>query len=214
MTAVEFSEVSLSFGDTPIFSGLSFSVQAGQCVGLAGANGAGKSSVCHIIAGLIPRLIKGVLTGGISLFGQKIDHLTAAERTALVGMVFQNPDNTLFLPTVEDELAFAPENLCLARDEIERRITSVLHVLGIGELRYKNPALLSGGQKQLVALGCVLTQSPRLLILDEVNAQLDSDARARVRAVIGKLVREGLTVIMVEHEMENLEGLVTRIIRI
>lgn len=175
----------------PVFSSVSFDLAAGQIVGLTGPSGCGKSTLGYCLCGVIPRLIKGDLSGQVNLSGR-------------AGIVFQDPDAQFFLTTVEDELAFAPENLCLPREEIEARITGTLESLGISDLRHERPSRLSGGQKQLVALGGVLTMAPDVIILDETMSQLDDAARDRVKQVLLGLKRENKTVIMIEHDRDSM----------
>lgn len=175
----------------PVISDISFDLAAGQIVGLTGPSGCGKSTLGYCLCGVIPRLIKGDFYGQVNLNGR-------------AGIVFQDPDAQLFLTTVEDELAFAPENLCLPREEIEARITGTLELLGISDLRHEKPSRLSGGQKQLVALGGVLTMAPDVIILDETMSQLDDIARAKVKQVLLSLKRESKTIIMIEHDLDTM----------
>jgi energy-coupling factor transport system ATP-binding protein len=193
MTAVEARAVTFQYHghSSPILNHISFSLPKGQIAALTGPSGCGKSTLGYCLCGVIPRLIQGIFEGEIKWSGR-------------AGIVFQDPDTQLFLPTVEDELAFGPENLCLPRAEIGKRISSVLELLGLTEFRGENPMQLSGGQKQLVALGGVLTLAPDLIILDETLSQLDKAAQARVNTIISGLKQEGKTIIMIEHDKDNL----------
>jgi energy-coupling factor transport system ATP-binding protein len=167
-------------------------LKSGQISALTGPSGSGKSTLCYCLSGVIPRFIKGEFSGDVSLEGR-------------VGMVFQDPDSQLFLPTVEDELAFGPENLCLPREEIGRRIESILQLIGLHRLRLANPVKLSGGGKQLVALGGVLTLDPDIILLDEPFSQLDDAMRGRIKTVLLELKRQGKAIVFVEHDKSNLE---------
>ena len=133
--------------EEPLFSDVSFQLERGKIAVLTGASGSGKTTMGLCFAGVIPHLIEGIFEGKVEIEGR-------------AGMVFQDPDLQVFLPTVEDELAFAPENLCCSREETGQRIRETLEQLGIPSLRQADPARLSGGQKQLVALGGVLTMKP------------------------------------------------------
>lgn len=175
-----------------LFEEVDFEAHEGQIVAITGPSGCGKSTLCCCLAGVIPRFISGEMKGDIKTEGR-------------VGMVFQDPDSQLFLPTVEDELAFGPENLCLPRDEIGRCIETVLHQIGLTHLRASNPAKLSGGEKQLVALGGVLTLRPDVIFLDEALGQLDRAARQRIGALLNGLKQQGKIIIMIEHEPDNLK---------
>ena len=128
-----------------------------------------------------------------------------AETVKRVGIVFQNPDAQLFSPTVEDEIAFGPENLCLPRKEIENRIEKALGIVGMLEYRHFNPVHLSGGQKQLIAIAASLALEPKALIFDEALSQLDNNSTKLVKNVINKLKGRGIAILMVEHNRENLD---------
>jgi energy-coupling factor transporter ATP-binding protein EcfA2 len=145
MRMLEAKSISFRYsGQTPNDSGkcyLVFGSRSNNCTYRSFRGG--KSTLGYCLSGVIPTLIKGEFSGRITRQGR-------------IGIVFQDADAQVFLPTVEDELAFGPENLCLPRQEIEDRINGILELLNIEELRLKNPARLSGGQKQLVALGGVL----------------------------------------------------------
>lgn len=171
---------------------LCFSLESGQIAAITGPSGCGKSTLGYCLCGVIPRLIKGEFSGELYLQGR-------------AGIVFQDPDTQIFLPTVEDELAFGPENLCLPREEIEARINQILVLLGLTKLRRANPSRLSGGQKQLVALGGVLTLSPDIIVFDEILSQLDAAAKETVKQILLELKQQGKSMIMIEHDQRNLE---------
>lgn len=192
-------------GIQPILNKLDFSVAAGTMVGLIGLSGCGKTTLCLCLAGIIPHCQGGIMQGNIYINGRNTRELPLAQLALEVGMVFQDPDNQLFLPTVEEEIAFAPENLCLPPQAIRERVEAVLELLGLTQLRNANPQQLSGGQKHLVALGGVLALDPGVLILDEVMAGLDDDARAQVHAAIMRVHDQGKTLIMIEHDLNNIK---------
>ncbi len=183
-------------------SKVSFRVGQGEIVALLGLSGCGKSTLCLCLGGIIPHCLGGEMTGGILVNGKKTRDCPVAQLALEVGLVFQDPDTQLFLPTVEDELAFAPENLCLPVEEVEARVGNVLTILGINDLRYANPKNLSGGQKQLVALGAVLSLDPGILVLDEVMAPLDPESKKRISDAVNALRQRGKTVLVVEHDLE------------
>jgi len=128
--------------------------------------------------------------------------LTMAKIAPQIGIVFQDPDTQLFSPTVESEIAFAPENLNLSKDEIGRRIDWALKKVGMQDHRFDNPNNLSGGQKQLIALASVLSLQPEILILDEVFSQLDSIKRGQVQGIVTDLKNQGRIVILVTHNYD------------
>ncbi len=205
MSAIALCDVSFHYpeGD-PLFSHISLTVEQGACVALCGPSGSGKSTLCYLIAGIIPRSIGGTMTGDIRLFGKSVSDKHLDEIVQSVGIVFQNPDAQLFSPTVEDEIAFGPENLCLPRDEVGARIAKSLRAVGMERYRAYNPNDLSGGQKQLIALAAMLALEPKILLFDESLSQLDDEATARILDVIQTLKNDGHTVLMVEHDEENL----------
>ncbi|MBQ2895392.1 MAG: ATP-binding cassette domain-containing protein, partial [Oscillospiraceae bacterium] len=159
---------------------VSLNIEAGSFVAVLGHNGSGKSTLAkHLNAILVPTggrvLVKGMDTASE-------DKLLDIRRT--VGMVFQNPDNQIVASVVEDDVAFAPENLGVEPGEIRRRVDTALQRTGMYELRRHAPHLLSGGQKQRVAIAGVLAMQPEVLVLDEPTAMLDPSGRREVLATI------------------------------
>ncbi len=194
MHMLKAKEISFRYPQQPkrLLENISLTLETGQISAFTGPSGGGKSTLAYCLSGLIPSQIKGEYSGWVIRQGR-------------VGIVFQDADAQIFLPTVEDELAFGPENLCLPRQEIAARINSILELLGIEDLRLKNPARLSGGQKQLVVLGGVLTLAPDIIILDETLSQLDQTMRERVKRILLALKQQGRTIIMIEHESKITE---------
>jgi energy-coupling factor transport system ATP-binding protein len=160
--------LSVGYGEEKVFQDLSFEVKKGELVRISGRNGSGKSTLCYALSGIIPRNIEAEITGGVFLNGRDIMTLSPAELAGSIGIVIQNPDNMLFSPTVEDELAFAPENLMIDRAEIRRRVDEALLLTDTEKFRYMSPVKLSGGEKQRVAIASVLTLNPEIIIFDEV----------------------------------------------
>ena len=188
-------------GVTPIvLDGVDLEIRQGSFVAVLGHNGSGKSTLAkHLNAVLLP-------TGGkVYVLGMD----TADERYLLdirrtVGMVFQNPDNQIVANVVEEDVAFAPENLGVPSDEIRRRVDDALKAVGMYEYREHAPHLLSGGQKQRVAIAGVIAMEPRCIVLDEPTAMLDPIGRADVLRTIRALNREkGITVVLITHHMDE-----------
>jgi len=175
-------------------------IEAGEFVAVVGPNGSGKSTLAkHFNALLLPTTGR-VLVGGIDTR----DQARLWEVRRLAGMVFQNPDNQIVATTVEEDVAFGPENLGVPPAEIEERIEQALRWVGMLEHRRRAPHLLSGGQKQRVAIAGVLAMRPRCLILDEATAMLDPSGRDEVMGTVKRLNREeGLTVIHITHFMDE-----------
>lgn len=185
-----------------ILKGINFRLTRGEIVAVTGLSGCGKSTLCHCLSGVIRHCQDGVMAGEISVNGRNIRELRTARLALEVGMVFQDPDTQLFSPTVEDEIAFAPENLCLSPDRIRERVDYAIDLLGLAALREANPYRISGGEKRLVALAAVLALDPPVLILDEAMSQLDAAGKKRVAAALKRLRGLGKTIIAVEHDLE------------
>ena len=192
-------------GCAPLFSGLNISLHKGETVILTGPSGCGKSTLCQILAFVIPRNIRGELRGGVFWEGRELGSLTLAQLTQSVGMVRQEPESQILAPTVEDELAFGPENLRIPPEIIRLRVGEAFALTGLEQYRLSAPHQLSGGQKQLVALAAVLTLKPRLLILDEIFCHLDEISAARVEALIQELKRQNTTVLLTEHDQQRMK---------
>ncbi|MFZ5974001.1 MAG: energy-coupling factor ABC transporter ATP-binding protein [Bacillota bacterium] len=191
--------------DRNVLNGVTLTAKKGEVLAVAGLSGSGKSTLCYCICGIAPKLIRGRIKGDIRIFSKDIGEMKIAEAATRLGIVFQEPDDQLFSPTIEDEVAFGPENLCLPRDEIGRRIEEALDIVGMREYRYANPEKLSGGQKQLIALASVLSMRPQILIFDETMSQIDKSGRQLIKDMIVKLKNNGRTIIMVEHDFDNMD---------
>ena len=189
-------------GGPLVLKDISFQVAGGEMVAVTGLSGCGKSTLCFCISGAARHNRDGVMSGDVLLNGKDTRELRAAELALEVGMVFQDPETQLFSPTVEDEIAFAPENLCLPTAQIREREDHALDLLGIAALREANPYKLSGGEKHLVALAAVLALDPPVLLMDEVMSQLDRAGKKRVAAALQRLRDMGKAVIAVEHNLE------------
>ena len=183
-----------------VLDGLNVSIEAGSFVAVLGHNGCGKSTFAkHMNAILLP-------SGG-SVYVDGMD--TADEEKLLdirraVGMVFQNPDNQIVANVVEEDVAFAPENLGVPPEEIRRRVDDALSAVGMYDYREHAPHLLSGGQKQRVAIAGVIAMVPRCIVLDEPTAMLDPIGRADVLRTIKALNRQrGVTVVLITHHMDE-----------
>ena len=167
-----------------ILKGINLKVNKGEILAVVGLSGSGKSTLCYALNGIIPNTFRGDIKGRVKLFGNDVSTMRISELATTIGVVFQDPDTQLFSPTVEDEIAFGPENLCVDREEIGIRIDRVLELTGMKDYRYENPNNLSGGEKQLIALGAVLSLEPNILVFDEAMAQIDDRGKKGIKQVI------------------------------
>ncbi len=181
-----------------IFDGLNLEIEQGSFVAVLGRNGCGKSTFAkHLNAILLPE------GGSVHVFGKNTaDEAELLEIRRRVGMVFQNPDNQMVANVVEEDVAFAPENLGVPSEEIRRRVDDALNAVGMYEYRTHAPHLLSGGQKQRIAIAGVIAMQPQCIVLDEPTAMLDPSGREEVIATVERLNREkGITVVLITHHM-------------
>ena len=199
---IELENVSFSYPGArkSALSGVTLHIMPGRFVAILGSNGSGKSTLAkHLNAILLPSAGQ-VLVDGMDTARE--ENLIPIRRR--VGMVFQNPDNQIVANVVEDDVAFAPENLGVEPGEIRRRVDEALRAVGMYDFRLHAPHLLSGGQKQRVAIAGVLAMRPEVLVLDEPTAMLDPIGRREVMETVENLCREqGITVILITHHMEE-----------
>lgn len=202
---LRFEEVHYSYPNGyEALRGVSFEVTHGEKVALVGANGAGKSTLLLHTNGLLCPTQGKVVMGGITLTRKTLPLVRQS-----VGLVFQDPDNQLFMPTVREDVAFGPANMRLTPEEIERRVASALEAVGAAELRSAAPYHLSGGQKRRVAIATVLSMEPSILILDEPTSNLDPRAR---RQIIDLIRQFRHTSLVATHDLEMVLDLCERTI--
>ena len=188
-------------GESPVvLDGVDLQIEKGSFVAVLGHNGSGKSTLAkHLNAILLPSGGKVYVSGTDTADEEK---LLDIRRT--VGMVFQNPDNQIVANVVEEDVAFAPENLGVAPEEIRRRVDEALQAVGMYEYREHAPHLLSGGQKQRIAIAGVIAMEPECIVLDEPTAMLDPVGRADVLRTVKQLNRtKGVTVVIITHHMDE-----------
>ncbi|MBQ6927751.1 MAG: energy-coupling factor transporter ATPase [Oscillospiraceae bacterium] len=201
-TVIQFENVHFSYpGDErESLHGVDLSIERGSFVAVLGQNGSGKSTLAkHMNAILVPDEGR-VLVDGIDT----ADESRILDVRRRVGMVFQNPDNQIVANVVEDDVAFAPENLGVEPKEIRQRVDASLRLVGMYEHRQHAPHLLSGGQKQRIAIAGVIAMQPEIIVLDEPTAMLDPQGRREVVDTVFSLCRSrGMTVILITHHMEE-----------
>ncbi len=202
---VEVKELKFSYPDgTPALNGVSFRITHGESVALVGANGAGKSTLLlHLNGYLTPQ------AGSVRIGDMPITKNTLKNVRQTVGMVFQDPDDQLFLPRVYDDVAFGPINLGLPPDEVKRRTLNALSLVGAEHLKDRPPYKLSGGEKRAVSIATVLSMSPSILVMDEPTSNLDPKAR---RQLIHLLSEFDHTKIIATHDMDMVLDLCSRAI--
>ncbi len=203
--AIEIRHLAYSYPDDTatehvVFQDLSLDIEQGSFVAVLGHNGCGKSTLAkHLNAILLPE------GGTVTVYGldtKQEENLLAIRQQ--VGMVFQNPDNQIVSNVVEEDVAFAPENLGVPTQKIRRRVDEALEAVGMAAYKKHAPHLLSGGQKQRVAIAGVLAMQPKTIVLDEPTAMLDPQGRQEVVSIVEKLSREqNITVILITHHMDE-----------
>jgi len=189
--------------ESETLKGIDLTLEEGSFTAVLGHNGSGKSTLAKHFNAILTPTEGRVLVAGMDTSDE--NNLLDVRRT--VGMVFQNPDNQIVANVVEDDVAFAPENLGVEPAEIRRRVDEALKQVGMYEYRSHAPHLLSGGQKQRVAIAGVIAMEPRVIALDEPTAMLDPQGRAEVISTVTSLCREkGITVILITHHMSECVG--------
>lgn len=199
---IEIKDVYFRYGGEEgfVLDGVSLDVKEGEFIALIGANGSGKSTLAKLMnAVLLPN------SGAVSVLGMDTsDEERLYDIREKVGMVFQNPDNQIVATVVEEDVAFAPENLGVPPDEIRRRVDAAIDAVGLNRHKTDSPHKLSGGQKQRVAIAGILAMQPDCIVLDEPTAMLDPFGRRRVLETIHRLNDErGMTVVLITHFMEE-----------
>lgn len=183
-----------------VLKGIELTVKKGEFLAVLGHNGSGKSTLAKHFNGILMPTEGRVTVDGIDTR----DEGRLFDLRRRVGMVFQNPDNQMVATIVEEDVAFAPENLGVPRDEIRRRVDRALETVGMSDFKRHAPHMLSGGQKQRVAIAGVLAMEPEILVMDEPTAMLDPIGRFEVLETVKRLNREqGMTVALITHYMDE-----------
>jgi len=202
---VEVKELKFSYPDgTPALNGVNFRITHGESVALVGANGAGKSTLLlHLNGYLTPQ------AGSVRIGDIPITKSTLKQVRQTVGMVFQDPDDQLFMPRVYDDVAFGPTNLGLPPDEVKQRTMNALALVGAVHLKDRPPYKLSGGEKRAVSIATVLSMSPAILVMDEPTSNLDPKARRQLMSLLAEFDH---TKIIATHDMDMVLDLCSRVI--
>jgi cobalt/nickel transport system ATP-binding protein len=202
--AVQVTGLNFSYPDkTKALKNINFSLEKGESLGIIGPNGAGKSTLLLHLNGLLRQ------DGSARIFGESIKKQNIKSIRRKVGMVFQDPNDQLFMPTVFDDVAFGPLNLGMDRDQIEEKVKNTLKKLGLHGYEEKNPYHLSLGERKKVSLATVMVLEPQILVLDEPTANLDPGSK---KSFINILQNITTTKIIASHDMDSIFDLCSRIL--
>jgi len=214
-TPVVVEGLTYSYPSRPyVLRDISFTVSKGEALGVIGPNGAGKSTLCKALNGLVPHFYGGRMRGRVYIAGMDTLKHTVAELATKVGLVFQEPETQLsgLALTVEDEISFGLSMLGFPREVILNRTREAIEKVGLRGLERRSPFELSGGQQQRLAIATVLAMKPEVMVLDEPTAQLDPLGKQQVFTVLKELLKEGMTMVIAEHEIEELATFTDRLI--
>jgi len=199
--------------DFPSLTDVSMKVDEGEFVLLTGPSGCGKSTLCKSFVGLVPHSYPGKMDGDVEVFGLSIKERPINEIATRAGLVFQDPENQLFTLSVENDVAFGPENLALPREEIRGRVDWSLESVRIQDIRTRAPFEISGGQQQRAAIASVLAMRPVLLVFDEPTSFLDPVSAKNLFDLIYSLKGQlSVTVVLVEHRLDLAAAMANRIV--
>lgn len=202
MTNIQLSTENLSFtypDGTQALKNINIEIEKGEKVAIIGPNGAGKSTLFSHFNGLTEPTSGCVKIEGKPISFEKDELLKVRQK---VGIVFQDPNDQLFAPTVKEDIAFGPMNLGLSYDEVEKRVEDALKMVGMENYEDKTPHHLSGGQKKRIAIAGIIAMKPELMILDEPTAGLDPDGVEKVLNIMNQLNEEGMTLIISSHDID------------
>lgn len=201
---IEVKEASFAYEKSrPVIRNLTFQIQEGEAVGLIGANGIGKSTILKMLTGLLDH------EGSIRLFGMEVCRENLPEIRRRTGYVFQDSDSQLFMPTVYDDLAFAPRNYGMEKEEVENRVDEALERAGIMHLKYKQNYKMSGGEKRMACIATILAMKPEIILMDEPSIALDPYNR---RTLIHTLNEIQETKVIASHDLDMILETCDRVI--
>ena len=208
---IEAEGLGFSYEDRDIFTNVTFSIPKNQSLLLLGPSGSGKSTLAFCLNKLYPEAVDGVLKGSLSFEGKRLDDFIPGELNQKIGIVFQDPESQFCMLTVEEEVAFGLENFNIPRLEMEEKINRALELVGLQAEKKTVIHTLSGGQKQKLALACVLALQPEVIILDEPTANLDPQSSTELVETISRLRKEHpFTLIVIEHKLDDWVELMDR----
>ena len=192
---ITFDHVSFSYdSQTPVLRDVSFHIAPGEAVGLIGANGAGKSTIMKLLLGLLTCTEGTILVDGIA-----VEKKTLPQIRRTLGFVLQDSDNQMFMPTVYEDMMFAPRNYGLSKEEAEKKVDSVLQQLGLTALKHRYNHKISGGEKRMAAIATILAMEPKAMLMDEPSIALDPVNR---RTVINTVNTLSMTKLIASHDLD------------
>jgi cobalt/nickel transport system ATP-binding protein len=208
INAIDVTNLNYSYPDgTKALDGIDINIEEGEKTVIVGPNGAGKTTLFLHLNGTLKSQ-----NNNVSIFGKNISEMAIEERIREIGIVFQDPDDQLFMPTVYDDIAFGPLNMGLENKEVDEKVKKALSIVGLEGFEDKVPHHLSYGQKKKVSLASVLSMEPKILVIDEPTANLDPRSRKELIKLINKLNKnQGITIIMATHDVNALPQLSDRV---
>ncbi len=201
------------FTEEPALKNIDLEIKKGEFIGILGPCGAGKTTLCLTLNGIIPNMVQGFMEGEVRVMGMDTRKVPTREIAKYVGMVFDNPEYQLSQMTVEEEVALGLGSLGVPREEMIKRVREVLKIVGLEGLEKRSPFELSGGQQQRLAIAAALAMMPTVLVLDEPTSNLDPIGKQEVYATVRKLNEErGMTIVMADHEVEFMAAFADRLV--
>ena len=202
---ITFDNVSFAYeSGAPVLRGVSFHIAPGEAVGLIGANGAGKSTIMKLMLGLLP-----CTEGEIRVDGVRVEKKTLPQIRRTLGFVLQDSDSQMFMPTVYEDMMFAPRNYGLSKEEAEQKVDAVLEQLGLTELKHRHNHKISGGEKRMAAIATILAMEPKAILMDEPSIALDPfNRRTVIRAINGL----SMTKLIASHDLDMILDTSSRVL--
>ena len=214
MSLIEFVDFSFKYlgAESLALRKVDLKIEEGEYIVITGPSGCGKTTLCRAINGLVPQFHRGYIAGNVIVDGKNTRESSVAELAQIAGLVFQQPENQLVTLSVEREIAFGPENLGVAPEEIRRRVEELIDMLDLDHLRDKHPHEMSGGEQQRVAMAATLALKPKVLVADEPTSNLDPKSAEAILNLIADLNKRDMTVVLIEHRLDLVSKDASRVI--